>query len=426
MARWVLVVNVASKCGFTPQYAGLEDLWRRYRDAGLMILGFPCNQFGEQEPGNSDEIAQFCSATYDVTFPIFAKVDVNGAGTHPIYKFLKSSEPRRLWYRGDQVELHQVPCRSWRQGRGALRPDGGTGGAGGADRAAAVAPGPPPQAHSMPHDWDPTLYLGFADERTRPAHDLLAQVPLTAPRRVVDLGCGPGNSTALLVARYPAAAIVGLDTSPAMLAEARRRVPAASFAEADARAWTPEPGTELLFANAVYQWVPDHLQVIRRHFESLAPGAVLALQMPDNLDEPTHRLMIETAAAGAWAERLHGVSRRPLPPVRDYYAALSPLAERLDLWHSTYNHVLADSAAIVRWVEATGLAPFLAPLSPRRTGAVPRRLHEARRFCLPAAAGRPGAAAIPAAVCAGSPGFWNRLRRLPDTFSVRRGGGGRQ
>lgn len=89
----VLVVNVASKCGFTPQYGGLEALWRQYRDHGLEVLGFPCNQFDEQEPGNADEIAQFCSLTYDVTFPLFTKIDVNGEDAHPIYNFLKSNEP---------------------------------------------------------------------------------------------------------------------------------------------------------------------------------------------------------------------------------------------------------------------------------------------------------------------------------------------
>jgi len=89
----VLVVNVASKCGFTNQYAGLEALWRAHRDHGLMIIGFPCNQFGEQEPGNAAEIATFCSTTYDVTFPIFTKIDVNGDNTHPLYAFLKSAAP---------------------------------------------------------------------------------------------------------------------------------------------------------------------------------------------------------------------------------------------------------------------------------------------------------------------------------------------
>jgi glutathione peroxidase len=89
----LLVVNVASRCGFTPQYAGLEALYRKYRDRGFVVLGFPCNQFGAQEPGSEAEIASFCSSTYDVTFPMFAKVDVNGAEAHPLYEHLKSAKP---------------------------------------------------------------------------------------------------------------------------------------------------------------------------------------------------------------------------------------------------------------------------------------------------------------------------------------------
>lgn len=89
----VLIVNVASRCGFTPQYAGLEQLWRDYRDGGLVVLGFPCDQFGHQEPGDEAQIRQFCSTTYDVTFPMFAKIDVNGEGTHPLYRWLKAEQP---------------------------------------------------------------------------------------------------------------------------------------------------------------------------------------------------------------------------------------------------------------------------------------------------------------------------------------------
>ncbi len=103
-------------------------------------------------------------------------------------------------------------------------------------------------------DWSPSQYLKFEDERTRPSHDLLARVPLTAPGRVVDMGCGPGNSTELLVERFPDAEVTGLDNSPNMLAEARKRLPSARFAEADASTWVPEPGTDLVFANAIYQW----------------------------------------------------------------------------------------------------------------------------------------------------------------------------
>lgn len=89
--KTLLVVNVASKCGFTPQYTGLEAMYRKYKSQGLVVLGFPCDQFGHQEPGNADEIKNFCATKYDVSFPLFAKIEVNGAHTHPIYKLLKQS-----------------------------------------------------------------------------------------------------------------------------------------------------------------------------------------------------------------------------------------------------------------------------------------------------------------------------------------------
>lgn len=213
-------------------------------------------------------------------------------------------------------------------------------------------------------DWSPSTYLKFEDERTRPARDLVAQVPLTAPRRVVDMGCGPGNSTELLVARWPEAEVIGLDSSPNMLAEATKRVPGARFAEADAARWVPEARTDLVFANAIYQWVPDHLEVLPKVAAALPEGGVLAVQMPDNMAEPSHVLMREVAASGPWAERLRGAARLPLPPVRTYYDALKPVAQRLDLWHTVYNHVLAGPEAIVEWVKSTGLRPFIDPLEP--------------------------------------------------------------
>jgi trans-aconitate 2-methyltransferase len=213
-------------------------------------------------------------------------------------------------------------------------------------------------------DWSPALYSRFEDERTRPARDLLAQVPLTSPARIVDMGCGPGNSTELLAERYPQAGLTGLDTSPAMLEEARRRLPKATFAHADATSWLPEPGTDLVFANAVYQWVPEHLRQLPEVLAALPEGGCLAVQMPDNMAEPSHVLMREVAAAEPWAARLATAARTPLPAPRIYYDALKPFAGHLEIWHSIYNHVLADAAAIVAWVQSTGLKPFLEPLAP--------------------------------------------------------------
>jgi len=213
-------------------------------------------------------------------------------------------------------------------------------------------------------DWSPSLYARFEDERTRPARDLVAQVPPIAMRKVVDMGCGPGNSTELLVERWPEAQTVGLDSSPAMLDEARRRLPQAEFVLADAATWIPERGTDLVFANAIYQWVPDHLDVLPRVLEALGEGGCLAVQMPDNLAEPTHRLMREVATNGPWTEKLKDAARLPLPAPHVYYDALKPFARHVDIWHSVYNHVLADATAIVEWVKSTGLRPFLDPLTP--------------------------------------------------------------
>jgi trans-aconitate 2-methyltransferase len=218
-------------------------------------------------------------------------------------------------------------------------------------------------------DWLPSLYTQFEDERTRPARDLLAQVSSGNPRRIVDMGCGPGNSTELLAERFPDAEVIGLDSSPNMLEEARRRLPAARFDLADATSWVPEAGTDVVFANAIYQWVPDHLTQLPRVLAALGQGGCLAVQMPDNLAEPTHRLMREVAAEGPWAARLANVARAPLPPPRIYYDALRPFTRRLDIWHAVYNHVLDDAAAVVEWVKSTGLRPFLDPLTPDERGA---------------------------------------------------------
>ena len=213
-------------------------------------------------------------------------------------------------------------------------------------------------------DWNPALYRRFESERTRPAIELLARVPLAEVRCAVDLGCGPGNSTELLAARYPQAEVVGIDSAAAMLVSARERLPGLRFERADVADWQPARAPDLIFANAVLQWVPGHKALFPRLFALLAPGGVLAVQMPDNMAEPSHVLMREVAANGPWAETLRDAARLPLPPVNTYYDALKPASQRVEIWHSVYNHVLAGPEAIVEWVKSTGLRPFIDPLSP--------------------------------------------------------------
>jgi trans-aconitate 2-methyltransferase len=223
-------------------------------------------------------------------------------------------------------------------------------------------------------DWNARQYLKFEDDRTRAARDLLAQVPLAAPRRVVDLGCGPGNSTELLIRRFPAAQVSGVDASPAMLARARARLPACDFIEADIATWQPPADTDLLFANAALQWVPDHLTVIERLLRGLPPGAVVAAQLPDNTQEPSHVLMREVARRAGWGEvyreRLAQVARAcaDLPSPGVYYDRLRPLCSRLDVWHIVYNHILDGAEAIAEWFAGSGLRPFLDIFADDETG----------------------------------------------------------
>lgn len=210
-------------------------------------------------------------------------------------------------------------------------------------------------------DWDAKLYLTFERERTRPAIEMLSRVSQDAPRRILDLGCGPGNSTELLFHRYPESEILGVDSSPDMLSKARERLPQAAFQEADIASWIPEQAYDLVFANAVLQWLPGHRSLFPRLLSWLQPGGVLAVQMPDNLDEPSHALMRQTAREGAWRDKFTAIeeTREAIPAMESYYDWLTADGARVDIWRTVYCHVMDSPGAIVDWLRSTGLRPFL-------------------------------------------------------------------
>lgn len=209
--------------------------------------------------------------------------------------------------------------------------------------------------------WSANQYLKFEDERTRPARDLLAQVPLERITAGYDLGCGPANSTELLADRFGVNVITGVDADADMLEKAGLRLPNTEFIKADLSSWKPAAKADLLYANAVFQWLPNHLDVLVQLMDHLKPGGVLAVQMPDNLDEPSHRSMRETAEAGPWKQRFAeaGPQRKKLPSPEKYIDRLTPKSSRVDVWHSIYNHPMQNAQAIVEWVKGTGLRPFL-------------------------------------------------------------------
>jgi trans-aconitate 2-methyltransferase len=213
--------------------------------------------------------------------------------------------------------------------------------------------------------WSAKQYVAFEDERTRPVRDLLSALPDIAAHSAIDLGCGPGNSTELLAARYPGATVSGIDSSPDMIAAARRRLPRLRFAITGIEEWNDAGPFDVILANAVLHWVPDHARLFPALVGRLSGGGGLAIQMPDNLDVPAHRLMREIAADGPWAHTLAAAaaSRTPIAGADGYYELLRPLCSRVDVWRTTYYHALpGGAAAIVEWFKGSGLRPFLEPL----------------------------------------------------------------
>lgn len=235
-------------------------------------------------------------------------------------------------------------------------------------------------------DWNPGLYRQFESERTRPARELLERVPLKDVGTATDLGCGPGNSTELLVQQWPQAEVTGLDSSEAMLEQARERLPGCHFQHADIRTWQAEQPQQLIYANASLQWLTGHDTLLPHLVEQLAAGGALAIQMPDNLDEPSHRLMREVAATSRWQPLISAqiADRKRLLSTNQYYDLLSEAGCQVDIWRTTYYHPMADAQAIISWLSATGLRPFLAALDDNQQADFLRDYHQALLSAYPA------------------------------------------
>ncbi|MEP6545833.1 MAG: trans-aconitate 2-methyltransferase [Gammaproteobacteria bacterium] len=214
--------------------------------------------------------------------------------------------------------------------------------------------------------WSARQYMTFEDERTRPVRDLLCALPAVEARSVIDLGCGPGNSTEVLAAHFPDAVICGIDSSPDMIAAARQRLPRAQFAVGGIEEWKDAGPFDVILANAVLHWVPNHATLLPALVAKLATGGCLAIQMPDNLDGAAHRLMREVAADGPWAPALTeaAAARTAIADAAWYYELLRPLCRKVDVWRTTYHHPLSGGpSSIVEWFKGSGLRPFLEPLN---------------------------------------------------------------
>jgi len=208
--------------------------------------------------------------------------------------------------------------------------------------------------------WDPDHYLHFGGHRIRPALDLMARIPVSAPERIVDLGCGAGNVARFLGEYWPRARITGVDSSPEMLTKAFAEGLDVTWLEADIAEWVPDEPPDVIFSNAALHWCDDHATLLPRLLGLIAPGGVLAIQMPRNHAAPSHTCMAAAAKSGPWAQKLTPILReQPVQPPAFYYDLLSPLVWRLDIWETEYCQVLDGDNPVVEWTRGTALKPLL-------------------------------------------------------------------
>lgn len=218
--------------------------------------------------------------------------------------------------------------------------------------------------------WSPSQYLKFSQPRLRPAMDLLSRVPTAAPRRVYDLGCGAGNVTAALVARWPRAKIIGVDTSAAMLVQAAKALPQVQWVHHSLADWQADAPADVIYSNAALHWLPNHQQLFPALVGAVSPGGVLAVQMPRNFAAASHTLIEATARAGPWLDKLEPLlGAAPVAEPQYYYSLLAPLASSLDIWESEYLQVLSGDDPVKEWTKGTWLTQFLDRLDPAERAA---------------------------------------------------------
>ncbi len=233
--------------------------------------------------------------------------------------------------------------------------------------------------------WDPATYLRFSDERLRPGFDLLARVGDLPPGPLAELGCGTGVHARAIAERWPERAFTAIDSSPEMLKQAAATPSRIRWVEADLTRWTSPEKLALIFSNAVLQWVDDHAALFPRLMTMLAPGGVLAVQMPRNFDAPSHVLMREAAQAGPWAATLKPLLRHdPVEGPEVSYDRLAPLArEGLEIWETEYLHVLSGEDAVLTWMRGTALRPLLTALHGAERDGFERAVAERLRRAYP-------------------------------------------
>ena len=211
--------------------------------------------------------------------------------------------------------------------------------------------------------WDPGEYMRFGDERTRPSVDLAARIAVESPARVIDLGCGPGNSTRVLKSRWREALVIGLDSSPDMVEAARADQPEGEWVLSGIEDWSADEPFDVVFSNAALQWIPDHGALVERLFANVASGGALAFQIPSATFAAVQTLIRGVAIDGPWASRMTGpLGELTMEAPGHYYDHLAPLARSVDIWETEYSHVMDSAPAIVEWIASTGLRPFLAAL----------------------------------------------------------------